>query len=59
MVFVCDQPCIWMIFSGWVILNNSLRGLKVRSTDMSLGMEDWGVARRRWMEASSGSQLPL
>ena len=59
LVLLCDRPCMWMVFRGWEILSNSLWGLKLRSRDMSLGMEDWGVAKRRWMEASLGSQVPL
>lgn len=47
------------VLSGWVILRSSLWGLRAKSRDMSLGMEDWGVARRRWREASLGSQEPL
>lgn len=50
---------MWMVFSGWVILSSSRCGLKARSRDVSLGMEDLGVARRRWREASLGSQEPL
>lgn len=48
-----------MVFRGWVILSSSLRGLKFRSRDTALGTEDWGVANRRWREASDGNQLPL
>ena len=59
LVLLCDRPCMRMVFRGWVILSSSLWGLKLRSRDMSLGMEDWGVARRRWIEASLGTQVPL
>ncbi len=59
LVFLCDRPCTRMVFRGCLTLSSSLRGLKVRSRDMSLGTEDWGVASRRWMEASLGSQVPL